>query len=217
MVEPRTVPELFRFYHEIVKPLYAAHQIENELSAEVLFEIHASLDHLSRIHTYNEPEPRAVEKAYSHLKRSCLDVFKLIAKRTIERYQRLLHIDTSIIDNGEFDRNLHVLVAEIKTGATEARRFEGRFPQDDPNRAGAFDLWMPVFERCSRFDKEFWLHPKLDWARRKQISLSIKTFVLSVIASLVAGVLLTVLTPWGQNLAKWAAQLPPQAPDQQEP
>ena len=102
--KPKTVAELFQFYYKFVKPLYSSVQSENILPLETLFEIHAALDHLSRISYYKEDEGQAVEKAYSHFKRSCLDIYKLEVKSTVERYQELQQIDTSIIDNGDFNR-----------------------------------------------------------------------------------------------------------------
>lgn len=46
--EPSNIAELFAFYHDYVKVLYSAVQTENALPQEVLFELNAAFDHLSR-------------------------------------------------------------------------------------------------------------------------------------------------------------------------
>ena len=71
---PTTFADLFKFYHEHVKILYSSVQVENVMPVELLFELNAALDHVSRHWCYGESEKEAVEKAYSHLKRCCLDV-----------------------------------------------------------------------------------------------------------------------------------------------
>lgn len=103
-MKPKTFPELFQFYDDFVKILYAAIEAENELPQETLFEINAAFDHLSRHWISSQSEEHVVDKAYSHLKRSCLDIFKLFLRDTIDKHGRLTTLDTSIIDNGEFER-----------------------------------------------------------------------------------------------------------------
>lgn len=76
MRQPKTFVELFEFYQSKVKLFYSAVQAENELPTEILFEINAAFDHVSRYHVYGQSEEEVVAKAYSHLKRACLDVFK---------------------------------------------------------------------------------------------------------------------------------------------
>jgi hypothetical protein len=107
--EPKTIEELFRFYNDYVKVLYALVQTENMLPNETLFEINAALDHLSRKWIYQDSEAHVVDKAYGHLKRSCLDIFKLQVAEARVQYEELRKLDTSAIDNGEFDKKLHSL------------------------------------------------------------------------------------------------------------
>ena len=52
MKEPTTFTELFEFYQNNVKLFYSAVQAENELPTEILFEINAAFDHLSRHYIY---------------------------------------------------------------------------------------------------------------------------------------------------------------------
>lgn len=161
---PTTLGELFTFYHGYVKVLYGLVQNENALPQEMLFEVNAALDHISRIWTYSETEADAVGKAFSHFKRSCLDVFKILVKVASSQYKELTSLDTSAIDNGEFDRDLHALWREIKVGSTEARSIEG---QPDGDRIPAFDKWEEVAANCLRLQEEFFFHPQLAWAKRK--------------------------------------------------
>ena len=46
--KPKKFEELFKFYHEYVKLLYSSVQAGGSLPAEVLFELNAALDHVSR-------------------------------------------------------------------------------------------------------------------------------------------------------------------------
>src|SRR5690242_4609010 len=101
--KPKTFPDLFKFYHEYVKLLYSSVQTRNALPVETLFELNAALDHISRHWAYNESEAEVVDKALSHLKRSCLDIFRLKVKEQREQFKELRKVDTSIIDNGDFD------------------------------------------------------------------------------------------------------------------
>ena len=45
---PANFGELFKFYHEYVKALCSSVQIEGSLPQELLFELNAALDHISR-------------------------------------------------------------------------------------------------------------------------------------------------------------------------
>jgi len=189
MNKPQTLPDLFRFYFEFIKPLYAAVQAENELPHEILFEINAAFDHISRHWTYNEPEAQVVEKAYSHLKRSALDVFKIFVKNTVDKYGELQKIDTSLIDNGEFDKQMHLLISEMKKEASDARCAEGVPSNNHVDEA--FDRWISVLQKCQRFEREFFLSPHLPWAQRKARIFNTKSFILAIVASLIAGVLIS--------------------------
>lgn len=167
--QPTTMVELIQFYYTFVKPLYSAVQLTNKLPVEVLFEINAAFDHLTRIWAYGEPEPDAVRKACSHLKRSCLDIFKIHVREARDQFDELRKIDTSIIDNGEFDRRLVELWHRIKARAQEARVREGDPRKDAAQAVYAFSLWMPVYEDCITLDKDFYNCPKVDWARKKHL------------------------------------------------
>jgi len=178
---PQTFAELFKFYHEYVKLLYSSVQVENELPTELLFELNATLDHVSRHWCYAETEKEVVEKAYSHLKRSCLDVFKLRVKKAVDQYNELTAIEISIIDNGEYERNLKSLIQKIRCAATEARRLEGLVKNAKDGNIQAFEAWHPVFDDCVRLEKDFYYHPKLNWAKKNGLWRKVKGFVLGVI------------------------------------
>lgn len=167
MSKPQTKAELFEFYSETLKPLYAAIQSENVLPPEVQFEIHAALDHLSREYVFGEDEKAAIEKAYSHFKRACLDVFKLKVKDAIDHYRELKKLDLSVLDNGKFEGSMRRLIHEIKDEARKARCQEGDTRGDDDEAIQAFELWEPVYAKCVKFEKEFYQHPDLDWATKK--------------------------------------------------
>lgn len=163
--KPTTFVELFDFYHNYVKVLYSYVQTENSLPLETLFEINAALDHISRHWIYGDTEEQVVNQGYGHLKRSCLDVFKIVLKSTRSQFDEIRKLDTSAIDNGEFDRDMRVLFSKIKMQALEARRTEGDQKTDGPIKA--FDLWQPVFLDCIAFEQKFYLNKHIDWSHKK--------------------------------------------------
>jgi len=165
MPNPSTIAELFQFYYDFVKPLYGSVQLQNELPAECLFEINAAFDHLSRHWQYGEPEDVTVEKAYSHLKRSCLDIFKLRVKEARRQYDELRKVDISLIDNGQFHLKLIALWNKITAGAENARLKEGNTAAD---AVTAFDLWNPVYADCVTLDKDFYSNPNVTWAEIRE-------------------------------------------------
>jgi hypothetical protein len=167
--EPKTMGEVFDFYYKYVKILYSYVQTFNTLPQETLFEINAAFDHIARHWAGEERESEAsvVKYAFGHLKRSCLDVFKIQLKRMSEYYKELSVIDTSIIDNGEFDKKMRAAVYAIRMKAINARRLEGRANSTD-GKVCAFEPWAEVFNMCLAFEKEFYLSEKIEWARKKQ-------------------------------------------------
>jgi hypothetical protein len=186
---PKTYQELFDFYDKYVKLLYGSIQAENILPTEVLFEINAAFDHLSRAWIYSEEEDEVVYKAHSHLKRSCLDIFKLRVKQTLDLYKEICEVDTSIIQNGEYDREMRILISQIKRGAKDARRLEGR-PSSDPYEVASFELWQPVFEMCEEFEKTFYVPEKIDWAKKKQRKFTVREAAIGIIGGALAGAFL---------------------------
>jgi hypothetical protein len=184
---PKTTAELYAFYFEKVKPLYAAVQNQNKLPNEVLFEIHAAFDHLARIHIleFGESEADCVDKAFSHLKRACLDIFKLKTKETLDKFNELKKIDTSVLDNGEYDRNVRALIHKIKLGSEKARCFEGKYKSipGDLRSSEAFDLWEPVLADCAEFEQKFYLHPNLEWAKRRDFLLTFTRIFLWIVGT----------------------------------
>jgi len=195
---PQNFKSLFKFYYDIVKPLYASVSADNILPQEVLFEINAAFDHISRKWQYNEDEKEVIEKAYGHLKRSVLDIFKIRVKRVHEQFAEMTKYHIGIIDNGTFEQELRKLFQEIKTKASEARIFEGQNKNDQRTLSpDAFDKWYPVYELCLLFEKEFYYSEKIDWGkiRGKKFSISqmIISFIAGIFSSLIASVIWTMV------------------------
>jgi hypothetical protein len=164
--KPKTVAELFEFYYARFKPIYCHVESLNQPPVEMFFEVNAAFDHLSRYWHYHEDEAAVVATACAHLKRGCFDAFKIFVKEARDQYDALRNVDTSIIDCGEYERQMLRLFAEIKCGAALARAAEGD-TRDPDTWHTAFELWEPVYQNCVRFEKEFFLNPKVEWARRK--------------------------------------------------
>ncbi|MFN8140428.1 MAG: hypothetical protein U0R49_11585 [Fimbriimonadales bacterium] len=183
---PQTIAELSQFYHDVVKRLYSVVQAENSLPAEILFEIHAAFDHVTRIHTFGEVESIAITKAYSHLKRSCLDIYKIYLRDSLDMYAELRRIETHYIDNGDFDFKLRHLVAEIRKKARHARRVEGDKRGDVDGKILAFDLWQDVANDCQTLRENFYFSPHVAWARKKNFWNGVKLVTIGVLASIIA-------------------------------
>lgn len=192
---PSSFDELFTFYHNYVKVLYADVQTENRLPQELLFELNAGLDHIARFWTYKEPEDVVVRRAFGHFKRACLDVFKLRLKTASDQYTRLTEVEISLIDNGEFEKKLNNLFSEIKTLARAARRKEGR--SDTENLIPAFDAWEGVFVKCVQLEEDFFSSKNVAWARKTGLKALIRrnicAFCVGVISSLAATWLFVVI------------------------
>jgi len=192
--KPTDIEGLFGFYHEFVKLLYCDISAEAELPPEILFEIHAAFDHLSRIYVYGEDHDFAIEKAYSHLKRSCLDVFKIRARDAAIHWEDISKVQgLELIDNGDFKRNCIALIAQIKDETRKARYAEGQASNDE-QRIEAFDKWAPVYAKCKDFEDNFYQSPKVNWAKVTFQKRRWKELLITGVISYVAG-LFTVWTP----------------------
>ncbi len=122
---PSDLSDLFCFYYDKFKPLYGEVEAEGNVTNEMLFEVAAAFDHLARLWKFHEPEKQVVDRACGHLKRGCFDAFKLAVVRVSDMRKRLSVIETSLIDNGNFDREMIEAWHRIREGAKEARLAEG--------------------------------------------------------------------------------------------
>jgi hypothetical protein len=185
---PKTFAELFAFYNSFVKLLYSEVQAHNRLPLEVLFEINAAFDHLSEHWTLDRTEKEAVGEAFSHLKRSCLDLFKIKYSTTKDQYDELRKIDTSIVDNGNYERQLLIFFNELRKEAIQARKRENETHDGDITQV--FERWVGVYLKCLKFENDFYLHPGLKWSKRKGIAKffrqNIFGFLIGVLSTLLA-------------------------------
>ncbi len=165
--KPTTFHEVIGFYYDVVKPLYATASTINALPQETLFELNAAFDHLTRHWYYGEPPEEVIPKVYSHLKRSCLDVFKLHVKRATDQMAELRRFETGVIDNGDFDRGLIELYSRIHDRAQEARVAEGRPVRPGTGHDHVFSLWAPVYDDCITLDKKFYRREAVTWAKKR--------------------------------------------------
>jgi hypothetical protein len=195
---PQTIVDVIRLYYERYKPLYSRIQTFNEMPVELVFEVAAAWDHLSRHWKYGEAEATSADRASRHIKRAIFDAFKLLLKHTVDEYDELCRLDLSIIDNGEFDRNLRVLVSEIRTDSIAARAAEGDTGNGDWHNA--FALWDSVYQKMEQFEREFYLNSGVPWAKRKTAEFACKRraegFAFGVLASLAAWLISLLFTGW---------------------
>jgi len=197
METPRTFQELFQFYREKVKILYSYCQLHNQLPQETLFEINAAWDHIARHFDSENPqtEEHVVEKAQSHLKRSCLDIFKLALKNANDQYHDMNKTDLSLIDNGDnvFKKDIVSLLKEIREKAEIARKEEGK------NFGYAYETWWKMYLACRTLEKDYYHSPKIQWAKKK----ATMKFIQTIVASVAAGVLSTLIVQNWSILFQW--------------
>lgn len=194
---PSTEADLYRFYREVVKRLYSVTQSENALPAEVLFEIHAAFEHLSRIYVLNADREYEVRKAYAHLKRSCLDIYKIYFRDTLDMLDELRLVDTSVIDNGQFDFDLKSLLGRTRKLAADARASEGDKNGEEEGKVLAFDLWQEVAINCNTLREQYYYSPNVCWAKRieseKERKLRTKNIQIAIVTGLVTGLITGVV------------------------
>jgi hypothetical protein len=186
-----SIKDLFDFYYNEYKPLYSDVSAGNKLSQETLFEVTAAFDHVARhfssFPNQNGNEPKHAKDAMAHIKRACLDMYKLAYSDTKEIYDRLCKLPIDLIDNGDFEKELHKLFAETRAMAKEARHLEG-VPKD--THVPAFEVWQKAYHNCTRIiSDEFFLNPKVGWAKRRKKTrdwLSIVGFIVGLWGLLVA-------------------------------
>ena len=163
---PQTFASLVGLYYDRYKLLYSRIQTFNKMPVELVFEVAAAWDHLSRHWRFGELESSCVDKASHHIKRAVFDAYKLLLKQTVDEYDELKRLDTSLIDNGKFDEQLRRLMSEIRADSVAARTSEGDTAGADGwNKA--FSLWGAVYQKMERFHGNFYLNPNIDWASRK--------------------------------------------------
>ena len=124
-----TEQEVYEFYNNTVKVIYSEIEAKNNtLPVELLFEINSAFDHLKRIHVDGENEDLQSQKAYSHLKRGCLDAFKLKLKYFNDDVSKIYRkkADLRIIDNGQYLADFIQSKSDIFKIAKEARLNEGK-------------------------------------------------------------------------------------------
>ena len=165
---PKTLKEFFEFYETFFKPLHNDRLKPSEQCQELLIEIHAAFNHLAGKWLHDEEEKKCVESASGHLKRATFDIYKLIVKETFLRCKDLHAVDTSIIDQGNFNKNLIKLIAELKASVHVARKAEGN-SRLNHNWGEAFVKWNIAYTLCERIDITIENNTRnIKWARRKQ-------------------------------------------------
>lgn len=160
---PVTEAELFVAYRTYVKPLYCNVQaLTGKMPLEVLNEMNAALDHISRIYTDNsDPDEEHIRRAWAHFKRACLDIFKLQLVDVHKQYVTLGENRSALqlIDSGRFVKRMEESYQEIKELAAKARYEESTHGEVDP-----FGSWCSVYDKSCDFTKNIYNHADITWA-----------------------------------------------------
>lgn len=186
-----TEQEVYQFYNDTVKVIYSEVEAKNNtLPVELLFEINSAFDHLKRVHVDNELENVQAQKAYSHLKRGCLDAFKLKLKYFNVDVNRIYNkkADLRIIDNGHFLSDFIKEKTVIFRLAKNARLNEGKNDTEQ-----ALKDWCEVSVLIDSFEEKFFDSNKLHWAEKQSFFHFNANFWLGVLAGIISSIVVTVL------------------------
>lgn len=186
-----TEQDVYNFYANTVKVVYSEIEAKNNtLPVELLFEINSAFDHLKRIHVDGEDENLQANKACSHLKRGCLDAFKLKLKYFNVDVAKIYNnkADLRIIDNGSFLSEFINKKAEIFKVAKSARLNETK-----ENTEYALKDWSAVSTMIDSFEEEFFNMSKLHWAEKQSFFHFNVNFWLGVLAGIISSVIVTAL------------------------
>ena len=186
-----TEQEVYEFYNNTVKVIYSEIEAKNNtLPVELLFEINSAFDHLKRIHVDGENEDLQSQKAYSHLKRGCLDAFKLKLKYFNDDVSKIYRkkADLRIIDNGQYLADFIQSKSDIFKIAKEARLNEGKMDTEL-----ALQEWSHVSVLIDSFEDNFFNQEKLHWAEKQSFFHFNANFWLGVLAGIISSVIVTIL------------------------
>jgi len=188
-----TIKEVYEFYQEFVKPIYAEIEARwNDIPVELLFETYASFDHIKRFYLDGEDEHTASMKAISHLKRGVLDAFKLKLKYFNQDVENFLNskVDFQLIDNGKFISSFYKDKQEIIAEAKKARMIEGKIGKEE-----SFESWFQASILIDKFEENYFQHTyKVDWAKDKTFEWLNKDTVRGVVIGIVSSLFVWVVT-----------------------
>ena len=134
-IQKERIVNLLENYSSNLKPMIIALESEDsEYPVEVLNEIRAILNHLSRIAVLDsngsdeEEIDLQIHDAEGHLKRGLFDCFKYSCISIDDKYRRFRrdtrNVDLGVVDNGEFPIELSKKYTAAKSALTHARLVE---------------------------------------------------------------------------------------------
>lgn len=191
-------------YNKNLKPMILALESEDsEYPVEVLNEIRAILNHLSRIAVIESGEATDIEDvtqaidlqihdATGHLKRGLFDCFKYCCISLEDKYKQFKkdsrNLDLGVIDNGEFSIELSKRYTEAKDSLFNARLIENDPSNRDADKAfEAFGLAYVKYRELDEYIKES--TSKIERARHIQTPQQIISYGIGLL-----GVVLTIIS-----------------------
>lgn len=188
-----SVKDVFTFYTDKFKPLYSETEArDNIIPVEILFEIHASFDHLKRFYVDKEEELSCCRQARGHLKRAVLDMYKLKLKQfnsDFKSFQKNIQPSVlRIVDNGNFYPAMNQDRKEIIKIATEARKNES-----NKDKENAYANWSEVSVKINRFEENYFNCKGIDWAATVVKKMSFKKILANVVWTIIVGISCTCI------------------------
>lgn len=165
-----TEQDVYKFYNEKVKIIYSEIEARNNvLPIELLFEIHSAFD---------------------HLKRGCLDAFKLKLKFFNDDQKKVYgkKADLRIIDNGTYLTDFISERNKIVSCAKDARIMESQKDVD-----AAFEKWYCVSTMIDAFEQRFFDSTKIQWAQKQSFFRFSGTFVVGVVTGVLASIIVSFI------------------------
>lgn len=196
------IDRIYESYVDVIAPFIIQLEVlDGEFPVEMLNEIRAIFTHIARCRLNREKDPAYsadnVTKAERHLKRAVFDGYKHLCVTYDEKYREFgnhyKNVDLSVVDNGDFLRNLSRMRALAVKKLQEAKRHEVSFGDDKE----VYDLYNEAYDAYSDVHNLIeGSREKIEFARRRasrKDRAAVVTFVIGV-ASFIIGVASVVLT-----------------------
>lgn len=188
------IKNMYVFYIENLKPLIAEIEARTEqFPVQILNEIRSYNDHLSRVFLNDDNDDlveRELKKAYSHLKRSMLDCYKILMIYLHDEFnkfdKRTKNIDLSLVNNGEFYIEYKRLRISIIDKYKTAKTKETEELPDDDKYSFFQNAYIEALELEKLIDSNF---ANIQWTRGKKVVKTILNGVLWLLSVVISGII----------------------------
>lgn len=143
--------EILRKYQDIISVFVVELEVRDcEYPIEIFNEIRAIFTHLARFELCKSEDD--LQAAESHVKRAVLDCYKYLCISIAEKvkgfHQQYKNVDLSIIDNGDFLRQLNELDNKCRNAYISAKKADGKKMPEDTT----YCMYESAYNQYSKLD-----------------------------------------------------------------